>query len=154
VTIPTTDAADPSPAPDAPDTPVAEGAPVRPRANGLLAVTPVIATIGVAVALVGLLLVLRPVSTPTQDCGTALAFLLEGRVNEFVSETDPPEGVTKAEAKANNAEPCRVRVADRTEPAAVLFGAGMVAALGATFTEIVVRLQGWLRRRKAQRAPR
>lgn len=119
----------------------------------MLAATAIIATVGVVVALLGLGLMLRTVTTPTQDCGTAIAFLLDGRINVFVSETDPPKGITPAEAKANNATPCRVRVADQTKPAAALFGAGMVAAIGAALTELVVRARGWLKRRKARPTP-
>lgn len=134
---------------DPPPPPAA--APVHPAPTGLLRATAVIATIGVVVALAGLVLLLRPVTTPTQDCGTSLAFLLEGRDNEFVSETDPPAGITKAEAKANNATPCRERVAERTEPAAVLLVAGLVSALLATTTEVAVRNIAWWKRSRAAR---
>lgn len=147
----TTPTADTAPTP-APDGPAPEAAPARPAPQGLLAATAVIATIGVVVALIGLALLLRPVQTPTQDCGTSLAFLLQGRVNVLVSETDPPEGITPAEAKANNAEPCRTRVAERTKPAAVLLGAGLLAAVGAALVETTVRGRGWLQRRKAHRS--
>jgi hypothetical protein len=132
--------------------PAAPPADVRPAARGVLRATAVIATVGVVVALAGLLLLLRPVQTPAQDCGTSLAFILSGRVDVRVSETDPPKGITPAEAKANNAQPCRARVADRTRPAAVLFGAGLVAALGATTVEVSLRLGAWMRRRRAARA--
>jgi hypothetical protein len=137
--------------PDATARPAAAVRAAPPRPHGLLAATAVIATVGVVVALIGLALLFRPVSTPTQDCGTSIGFLLDGRVNVFVSETDPPKGITPAEAKANNAEPCRDRVAQRTKPAAVLFGAGMVAAIGAALTEMAVRGRAWLRRRKQRR---
>ncbi|WP_421117963.1 hypothetical protein ACE2AJ_11130 [Aquihabitans daechungensis] len=140
----TTPTLDPAPAPTPTD--------ARPAPRGLLRATAVIATIGVVVALLGLVLLLRPVSTPTQDCGTSLAFLLDGRVNEFVSESDPPPGVTAAEAKANNDEPCRDRVAERTKPAAVLLGAGLVAAIGAAVVETAVRTTAWVRRRRARRS--
>jgi hypothetical protein len=115
----------------------------------VLRATAVVATVGVVMALAGLLLLLRPVQTPTQDCGTSLAFILGGRVNALVSETDPPKGITPAEAKANNARPCRERVAQRTKPAAVLFGTGLVAALGATAVEVALRGSAWVRRRRA-----
>lgn len=154
MTSPTADAPAPPPAPDAPAPagPAPDAAPARPAAHGVVAATAVIATIGVVVALIGLGLMLRTVSTPTQDCGTSLAFLLQGRVNVFVSVDDPPEGITSAEAEANNAEPCRDRVADQVKPAAVLFVAGLIAAVGAALTEVVIRSVGWLRRRKAARA--
>lgn len=152
----TTPTADPAPAaptdPPPPPAPPAAQAATAPAPHGLLAATAVIATVGVVVALLGLALVFRTVSTPTQDCGTAIGFLLDGRVNVFVSEDDPPAGITPAEAKANNAEPCRERVADATKPAAILFGAGMVAAIGAAVVEMTVRCRGWLQRRRARRA--
>ena len=122
-------------------------------APAILRATAVIATIGVVVALLGLGLLFLPVQTPTQDCGTSIGFLLDGRVDELVNPDDPPKGITAAEARANNAEPCRDRVADRAKPAAVLFGAGMVAALGAAGTEVAIRTTGWLRRRRAARLP-
>ncbi len=124
----------------------------RPGPHGLLRATAVIATVGVVVALLGLVLLLVPVSTPTQDCGTSIGFLLEGRVNELVSETDPPRGVTPAEAKANNATPCRERVAGRTKPAAVLLGAGLVSAIGATLFEAALRTTAWMKRRRTARS--
>ncbi|MCU1371491.1 MAG: hypothetical protein JWO77_2685 [Ilumatobacteraceae bacterium] len=155
MTTPTADAPAPPPPPDAPDTSDAPGpavAPVRPAAHGVVSATALIATLGVVVALIGLGLMLRTVSTPTQDCGTSIAFLLQGRVNVFVSVDDPPEGITKAEAEANNATPCRERVADQVKPAALLFGAGLVAAVGAAAVEMAVRGAGWLKRRRARRA--
>jgi hypothetical protein len=109
----------------------------------------VIATIGVVVALLGIGILLLPVSTPTQDCGTSIGYLLDGRVDQFVSKDDPPTGITPAEAKANNANPCRDRVADRAKPAAVLIGVGLLVALGAALAETVIRL---VRRAKRGRA--
>jgi len=142
----TTSATDPATAPT-PDAAEPAPAAARPGPSGLFQATAIIATIGVVVALIGLGLLFLPVQTPTQDCGTSIGFLLDGRVNELVSETAPPAGITPAEAKANNAQPCRSRVADRTKPAAVLFVAGMVAALGAATTEVAVRATRWFRRR-------
>jgi hypothetical protein len=132
--------------------PEAATADARPSPRGVLRATPVLATVGVVLALVGLALLLRPVHTPAQDCGTSLAFILGGRVDVQVSETDPPEGITPAEAKANNAQPCRHRVAEQVGPAAVLFGVGLVAALGAAAVEVALRLSAWLRRRRAARS--
>lgn len=140
MTAPTTEPAPP---------PVPAAAPARPAATGILQATAIIATIGVLVALLGIAIMLLPVRTPTQDCGTALGFLLDGRVDQLVSEDNPPDGITPAEAKANNAAPCRERVADRTKPAAVLLGAGVVAALGAALAETTIRL---VRRNKRRRA--
>ena len=143
MTAPTTD---PVPAPPQ--------APVQPAPTPLFRATAVIATIGVVVALVGLAMLLRPVTTPTQDCGTSLAFLLEGRVNEFVSVDDPPAGVSAADAEANNAEPCRVRVGERAKPAGVLLLAGLTAAIGAAVVELSVRGAGWWKRRRVGRDQR
>ena len=143
--------------PAAPTAPAAEPAPVpadaRPAPHGLLRATAVIATVGVVVALIGLVLLVRPVSTPTQDCGTSLAFLLGGRVDQFVSETDPPKGITPAEAKANNARPCRERVAERAKPAGVLIASGLLAAIIAVTIEVAVRGTAWWRRRQGPAAP-
>jgi hypothetical protein len=145
----TTPTAEPAPTPSAP---APARAAARPAPHGLLAATAAIATVGVVVAIIGLALVFRPVRTPTQDCGTAIGFLLDGRVNVFVSEDDPPEGITPAEARANNAEPCRDRVADRAKPAGVLFLAGLAVALIAAGVEGAVRLRAWLRARRLRRA--
>lgn len=131
--------------------PDAAMAPTQPAPTGLLRATAIAATVGVVVALVGLGLLLRPVETPTQDCGTSLTFLLEGRVDEFVSETDPPAGISAAEAKDNNTQPCRERVADQTAPAAVLLVAGMGSAVLAAIIEMTVRGIAWWRRRTARR---
>lgn len=141
----TTSTTDPAPAPPA--------APERPAPQGLLRATALIATIGLVVALLGLGILLLPVSTPTQDCGTSLGFLLDGRVNQLVSETDPPQGITPAEAEANNARPCRERVADRAKPAGVLLVAGLVPAVLAATVEISVRCVAWWRRSRSRSHP-
>lgn len=123
----------------------------RPPLPRALRATAIIATIGVAVSVLGLLATLRPVRTPTQDCGLAAAFLLSGRVNEYADETAPPRGVTKAEAKANNRRPCRPRVADAARPGIILFVSGLLVALVATIVELLIRLWGWRKRRVAAR---
>lgn len=133
--------------------PTVAPATARPAPHGLLRATAIIATVGVVVALGGLVLLLRPVSTPTQDCGTSLAFLLGGRVDQFVSETDPPKGTTPAEAKANNARPCRERVADQAKPAGVLIASGLLAAIIAVAIEVAVRGTAWWRRRHRPAGP-
>ena len=113
-------------------------------------VTAIVATIGVVVALVGLLSLLRPVSTPTQDCGTVAGFLLDGRSNVYIDPNDLPKGVTAAEAKANNAHPCRERVADQTKPGAVVLLGGLTVAVGAALVEMTARGLAWRRRRRAR----
>ncbi|MEZ5137674.1 MAG: hypothetical protein R2711_02510 [Acidimicrobiales bacterium] len=146
---------DPSPPPPPP--PVADagaGAPApvaapvdRPGPTRLQRTTALVATVGVGVVLVGLLVLLRPVSTPTQSCGTSLGVLLDGRANEYVYDVqNPPEGITTAEAEANNARPCRERVADIARPAAVAMAVGLVAAIGALIVEVVERSFAWRRR--------
>jgi hypothetical protein len=103
------------------------------------------------VALVGLALMARPASTPTQDCGSSLLFLLDGRSNEFVDPGDPPAGITAEEAQDNNERPCRVRVADVARPGAVALAAGLISAFVAALVEIVARAGAWRRRVKQQR---
>lgn len=128
----------------------ATGAPGPPR---VLRATAIVAAVGTLVALVGLALLLRPVQTPVQDCGTVAGFLLDGRTNEFVDPADPPKGVTRAEAEANNREPCRDRVADAAKPGAAIFVLGLVTATVAATLEVGVRGALWRRRRAARRNP-
>ena len=113
----------------------------RPRRARRLEATAVLATLGVVVALIGLALSARPLATPTQDCGTAFTFLVAGRVNEFVDPGNPPTGVTRAEAEANNAEPCQERAANRAVPAAVAVVAGTGLGLLAAGLEALFRLR-------------
>ncbi len=119
-----------------------------PAPGVLVRVTAIVALVGVLVALLGIGLLLRPVTTPIQDCGTSLAFLLEGRVDETVNPDDPPPGVTRAEAEAGNARRCRERVADRAVPAGALAVGGTLVGAAAVVTELVVRLR---RRRRVSR---
>lgn len=140
--------AEPAPPPPA----AAPAPPARPAPHGLLRVTAVVAIIGVVVSLIGLAMMLRPVTTPVQDCGTALGFILDGRTDVYADLDDLPPGVTEAEAKANDRNPCRERVADQLRPAAVVFSSGLLVALGASAVELVARFIGWMRRRRAARA--
>lgn len=112
----------------------------RPRGSRAVRVTAAVAVIGVVVALVGLALSARPLRTPTQDCGTALTFLVQGRVDELVDSADLPAGVTKAEAEANNTEPCQERAANRALPAGVAVVGGTLVALVMLIVEWAVRL--------------
>jgi hypothetical protein len=99
-----------------------------------------VAAIGALVALAGLVGLLRPVSTPVQDCGLAAAFLLDGRTDRFVDPSDPPAGVTAAEATDNNQRPCRERVADVARPAAVALLAGITIGITAAIIEVSARI--------------
>lgn len=113
--------------------------PARPRGRRAVQITAVVATVGVLLALAGLASSARPLSTPTQDCGTALTYLTQGRVNEFVDPDDPPAGVTKAEALANEADPCQERAANRARPAGALVIGGTLLALVALIVEGFLR---------------
>lgn len=101
--------------------------------------TPVFALMGVLLALGGIALAARPLHTETQDCGSAGSFLLDGGVNEFVDPANPPTGVTSAEAKANNIQPCQERAANRGWPAGILVVGGTLAALIALIVEAIAR---------------
>lgn len=131
------------PPPAAPDDGLARGQ--NPVAGRTLAVTAVVATVGVVVALIGLGLLLRPLRSPTQDCGTAISYLLEGRVDILVDPADPPRGVTAAEARANNAKTCQARAGDRAKPAGALVVGGTGLAGAAAAVDGSVR---FLRRRR------
>ncbi len=143
----------PAPAPYAAADPMTEHAhPTpddRPPVGGLLRAAPMIATVGVIVAIVGLVALARPVETPVQDCGTAIGFLLDGRVNVYANPAAPPEGLTAEEVTANNERPCRVRVAATARPGAILVAAGVAAAVIALVSEVTARI---LLRRRRHRA--
>ncbi|HRW36978.1 MAG: hypothetical protein KDB04_02310 [Acidimicrobiales bacterium] len=148
-----TDLPPPPPSPVAASDPDAPGAAPasRPGPTRLQRTTALVATVGVVVVLIGLLVLLRPVSTPTQSCGTSLGVLLDGRANEYVYDVqNPPAGITRAEAEANNARPCRERVADIARPAAVAMAVGLVAAVGALIVEVVDRSFAWRRRARGR----
>jgi hypothetical protein len=114
--------------------------PTPPRPAGRThSVTVVIATVGVVLALAGLVWGTRPLETPTQDCGTSFSFLLDGRVDVFVDASNPPEGTTTAQAEANNAEPCQERAAARARPAGALVVGGTLAAALAAVVDLGVR---------------
>lgn len=130
-----------APAPTS-EPPAHNGADSTPRRTGLVKVAPVVAVVGLVVALIGVGLVLRPLSTPTQDCGTALTFLLDGEPNQFVNPNNPPEGVTPEQAQANNEHPCQERAANQARPAALMVTVGTLAALIAAITESTARYAG------------
>ncbi|MEO6989623.1 MAG: hypothetical protein ABI239_13365 [Aquihabitans sp.] len=108
-----------------------------------------VALAGLVVAFIGLGVLLRPLHTPTQDCGTAAGFLLDGRVNEFVNPDAPPAGITKAEALANNAKPCQERAGNRALPAGIAVVVGTLIGLIAVAVEAIVR---WRWRAATRRA--
>lgn len=112
----------------------------RPGATAVR-VTAAVALVGVLVAVAGLASAARPLRSPTQDCGTALTYLTQGRVDEFVDPADPPTGATRAEAEANNAHPCQERAADRALPAGIAVVGGTAVALGAAVVEGVLRFR-------------
>lgn len=139
-TAPVADTARPAPLPVT----VMEPPPLRgavPPGAQAVRVTAVVALIGVLVALVGLGLGLRPLATPTQDCGTAATFLLRGKANEYVDPSNPPAGITSAEAEANNAEPCQERAGNRALPAGLLVVGGTAVGVIALLVEAAVRFR-------------
>lgn len=111
----------------------------RPHQTRLHRSTPVLATIGVLVALFGLAWGTRPLETPTQDCGTAFSFLLDGRVDQFVDPSNPPEGISPEAAQANNDRPCQERAAGHSRPAAALLVGGTLVAAVAGAVDLGVR---------------
>lgn len=137
------------PEPAAAPEPTAPGPPDPPpkRPVRMLRVVAVVALVSVVVAGLGLVIGTRPLRTPTQDCGTAFAFLLGGRQNEYLDPNDPPEGVTAREATANNERPCQERAANRAWPAGVL-------VVGGTLVGIVALLVDWVARFRYRRAVR
>ena len=114
-------------------------APIRGRRG--VRITAVVAFVGVLVALLGMVLLTRPLKTPTQDCGTPITFLTGGKQNVFVDPKSPPKGVTKAEAKANNDEPCQERAFNRALPAGILVVGGTFTALVAMVVETALRFR-------------
>lgn len=112
----------------------------------MLRATAWVATAGLVAALIGVALLARPVQAPLQDCGSVYGFLRDGRVDVYGDPDNPPAGASKADVEANNAEPCRPRVADAALPSAVLIPLGTVVALVAAVVEAVARYR--LRRRR------
>jgi hypothetical protein len=108
-------------------------------------VTAAVAVIGLLLAVAGIWLATRPVSTPVQDCGAAAAFLLDGRVNVHADPESPPEGLTAAEVEDNNERPCQERAANQAAPGAVLIVVGTLIGLGAGLVEALARWR-WRRR--------
>lgn len=120
-----------------------------PRRPATVTVMAWVALVGLVVAFVGVGIMLLPLSTPTQDCGTAAGFLLDGRVDEVVNPDDPPAGITKDEALDNNANRCQERAANRARPAGLAVVGGTLLGLIAVLTEAVVRWRWRLASRRA-----
>lgn len=121
----------------------------RPPGSTTVRITAVLALLGVLVAVGALVVATRPLSTPTQDCGTAATFLIEGRVNQFVDPTNPPAGIMPDEARANNEEPCQERAGNRALPTGIVLVSGALVALLALIVEFFVRLRLTRRGRQA-----
>lgn len=138
--------AGPAPSPTAPvgdDLGRAAGS-VRPTP---LRITAGLAIVGVLLAAFGLYRATRTVETPVQDCGVAAAFILDGRVNEFADPDEPPAGLTAAQVRDNNDDPCQERAADQAGPGALLIVTGTAVGLGAVVVEALFRWR-WRRRRQ------
>lgn len=105
----------------------------------LVTVTAAIALAGVAIAGLGMVLGLRPVQTPTQECGSAFGFILDGRVNQYVDVRNLPPGVSRSAALSNNETPCQERAANRARPAGILVVGGGLVGLAAAAVEALVR---------------
>lgn len=119
-------------------------------ARRAVTVTAAVALAGVLLATLGIVLAARPVHTPTQDCGSAAAFLMRGDVDELVDPDDPPAGITAAEARNNNDTPCQERAANQARPGGFLVAGGTALAVASLLAEVVVRLRH--RRRGARTA--
>jgi hypothetical protein len=119
------------------------------RSDRTVRITAIVALTGVVAALLALGYTALPLRSPTQDCGTALTFLLDGRVDEFVDPNAPDDEFTTEEAVANNTRPCQERAAGRARRAGVPFVGGIVAAVSSLVVEQVVRYRFRARTRRA-----
>src|SRR5690625_2502205 len=124
----------------------------QPRAHrsSLLQATAIAAFLGLIPIPAGLFTLTRPVSTPLQSCGSAGAFLLEGRVDQPVNPSDPPEGVTDEQIRDHLEHPCQERAANRARPAAAAIVAGLAIITVAGLTEVGVRWRRRVTRRRAR----
>lgn len=118
------------------------------RSARTVRITAIVALTGVVAAVLALGYTALPLRTPTQDCGTALTFLLDGGVDEFADPNAPDDGSTTEEAVANNTRPCQERAAGRARRAGVPFVGGIVAAVAALVMEQVVRYRFRARTRR------
>lgn len=114
--------------------------------------TAVVAVVGLVIALAGLWIATRPVSTPTQDCGVAAAFILDGRVDVLVGPAHPPAGVSAAQARSNNDRTCQQRAASKAGRGALLVVVGTATGLVAAVTETTMRSY-WRHRRRSLTTP-
>lgn len=115
------------------------------RGSRFVRATAITALLGALLALAGIWVATRPVTTPVQDCGSAAAFLLDGRVDQLADPEDPPEGLTRAAVVDNNDRPCQERAAAQAGPGAVMIVAGTALGLLAGLVEALGRW--WLRAR-------
>ena len=115
--------------------------PTFPRRRRVARVVGAVAFGAIIIALLGVALLLRPLATPVQDCGTAASFLLRGGANQYADPDRPPKGVTRDEALANNANPCQEQAANRARPAMVLVLGGVLTAVVALVVEWVLRIR-------------
>lgn len=121
-----------------------------PRRPTTVTVTAWVALAGLVVAFIGIAVLLRPLSTPIQDCGTAAGFLLDGRADQVANPNDPPAGTTKADVLDNNAKRCQERAANRARPAGVAVVGGTLIGLVAVLVEAGVRWRWRTKVRSAQ----
>ena len=119
----------------------------RPQRPRRLDLTAWLASLGVLIALSGVVVLALPVHTPIHDCGSTFAYLYDGRYEPPTDPAKPPKGHTAAQVRRANAKPCRPRVADRAVLAAELILPGLALSLVAAGAEIVIRFR--LRRRHA-----
>ncbi|HEY4375831.1 MAG TPA: hypothetical protein VGM93_01685 [Acidimicrobiales bacterium] len=141
--------ASPEPTPD-PGPPAA--VPSSGWPDGLISAMPFLALVGVLAIAAGGVLLAVPVRNPKiQECGAPVAFLLRGRVDIYADPTNPPAGLTKAQANAANQDRCGHRVAGRAVPGGLLIVSGLAVGLAAGGAEWAAR--GARRRRLLARAP-
>lgn len=127
---------------DASASPATDPAPHRRRwPDRVISTTPVFAALALALIVAGAIVLSIPVENPkVQDCGAPVVFVLTGRPDVFVDPTNPPKGMTEAQAEAANADRCQSRVADRAVPGGILVAAGLVIGLLAAIVEWLARI--------------
>ena len=107
----------------------------------VISATPVFAAIALVLIVVGAIVLAIPVENPkVQDCGTPAAFVLTGRPDVFVDPTNPPKGLTEAQARSANENRCQERVAARAVPGGILLAIGLVIGVVAAIVEWVARV--------------
>jgi len=127
------------------DSPAADvDAPAAPRRrwpDRVISVTPVFAAIALVLIVAGAIVLAIPVENPkVQDCGAPAAFVLTGRPDVFVDPTNPPTGLTAAQARSANGNRCQERVAARAVPGGILAATGLVIGVVAAIVEWLARV--------------